>query len=398
MQTESIIQRVQRVVQEVVFRTLGESRSGLRGLFLPWVQSEFVTASRAKLILSRVRLVAGLFAVFTPAWILLDAIAFPDAVWKTLAAGRLVASAGFAVVPFLYRDSDRIRDAYYSIFLLFSIPTLFFLFSYSVFVQFDLRLEAVNAGFIAGYTFLPFVLVAGISVFPLTALEGVMCMAPSLAVQMFVGGIGPGLVSRDAQLGLVWLLLLIGAVAVISAMSQLHYLTEIILKAAHDPLTGAFNRATGLELLERYLLLARRNRTPLTFLFFDLDHFKSVNDDHGHEAGDLVLSRACGLLADATRNVDLLIRWGGEEFLLILPQSDESNAQTVVRRIRRTGLGLRPEGAPVTASVGMAEYPTDGIDELPGLIELADQRMYLAKQGGRNRICRGSGEMIRLIG
>ncbi|OOZ36955.1 hypothetical protein BOW51_04570 [Solemya velesiana gill symbiont] len=220
-------------------------------------------------------------------------------------------------------------------------------------------------------------------------LEGLIFSLPIIAIEWFVGSLGQGIVNGDAHFGLVWLLSLVSIIAILSGVSQLHYLGEIIVKSAHDPMTGAFNRGAGEELLEKYYLLAERNRSPLTLIFIDLDHFKSINDQFGHEAGDDVLVRAVQNMLSNIRKVDLLIRWGGEEFVIVAPYASVADHGVIMAHIADVGLGERPDGRAVTASVGCAEYLNDQPATLAQFVECADKRMYLAKQAGRNRICYG---------
>jgi diguanylate cyclase (GGDEF)-like protein len=121
-------------------------------------------------------------------------------------------------------------------------------------------------------------------------------------------------------------------------------------------------------------------------LFLDLDRFKEVNDRYGHDAGDEVLRAAADRIAAVLRRQDTAIRWGGEEFLVLLPNTGVDGAARVARRLGAEGLGARPDGTPQTASVGLAERRVDGVDEASQLIELVDGRMYAAKDAGRNRL------------
>jgi diguanylate cyclase (GGDEF) domain len=120
--------------------------------------------------------------------------------------------------------------------------------------------------------------------------------------------------------------------------------------------------------------------------FIDLDDFKQVNDAHGHEAGDQVLTAAAEQVRASLRTGDMLARWGGEEFILIFPNTFSKDAVQALERLREAGFGLRPEGTPVTASIGLAERIQDKPADYKKLVEIADRRMYLAKQGGKNRV------------
>lgn len=370
-------------------RILGDTTTDLRGLLFPWYQSELISSRRSSLIISRVRLIALLFAVLTPMWIAVDVMFLSAATSFKLAAGRLTASATFALLSILYRRSDRPRDAYVALGLLFLIPSAFFLYSHILFRSSPVHLTGLSASLVTGYAFLPFVMAAGLSVFPLTVLEGVAFALPAFVVQAASSIFAGNLIVSDAYLGLLWLFMLIAMVAVLAGMSQLHYLTEIITKSAHDPLTKGFNRVAGEELMEKYYLLAKRANTPLTLVFLDLDDFKSVNDRYGHEAGDDLLRNASSAILKAIRREDLLIRWGGEEFLIVLPNTGGHGPASIVKRLGALGIGLRPDGTPLTASLGQAEHLQDKPADLANLIEIADKRMYRAKRSGKNGVCFG---------
>ncbi|MCW8919348.1 MAG: GGDEF domain-containing protein [Gammaproteobacteria bacterium] len=368
-------------------RTLGEISTDLRGIIVPWFYSPLVLSHRAELLIGRVRLIAALFALLTPLWCIVDRLFMPQAVMWPLCGARILAALAFAMLAISYRKSDHTAHAYVALGSLFLIPTLFFAFA-SVLLG-DLEGEGIAISLISGYHLLPFLIAAGLSVFPLTAIEGVIFAIPVVAVQ-WVSTVVLGDANATEELGLIWLIVLIAAVAVLSGMTQLHYLSEIVTKSAHDPLTNAYNRLTGEEFMEKYLSLARRNKTPFSLVFVDIDHFKSINDSYGHEAGDAMLEQVGKALASQLRKEDSLIRWGGEEFILALPMSNLDESAEMISRLGAHGLGLRPDGTALTASVGVACNIADNIDELQALIQCADERMYQAKEGGRNRYCDGT--------
>ncbi len=373
----------------VIQKLFGRFSYDTRNLLVPCSHPKLVTFYRAALIITRVRLIAIIFAVLTPMWIALDVAYFPVHIWSKLAVGRIVVSAGFIVLSMLYRRSDNIWHAYIALATMFFIPSLFFLYSYSIFAAVEGEMTGVAVSMVTGYAFLPFVMAAGLSVFPLTVLEGAVFTLPALCVEIISAMSGDNVLIHGSQLGLVWLFVLIASVSILAGMSQLHYLIEITLKSAHDPLTGAFNRASGEELLEKYYEMARRNQSPLLLLFIDLDNFKSVNDQYGHEQGDEVLFRAARSIIRSTRKEDLLIRWGGEEFLLVMPYAFEVGYEGLQKRLFAHGMGVRPDGTPLTASMGIAELTKDRVGALAELVAIADARMYRAKNSGKNSICYG---------
>ncbi|MEO5350392.1 MAG: GGDEF domain-containing protein [Magnetococcus sp. YQC-3] len=382
-----------RVFIQHMEQIFGEFSSDPWSLIWPWRQPDAMIGARARIIISRVRLLAGLFALLTPMWILIDFIVFPVTLAWLLAAGRVVATLGFAAIATAFKSSESMGRAYAMSILLFLVPMLFFLYTSGLFLEFPSSLSGFSADLATGYAFLPFVMSAGISVFPLTALEGLFLSLPGLAAELATGHFSQVFQAQAGGYGILWLMSLIAGVAVLAAMSQLHFWSTVVTRASRDPLTHASNRASGYELLERYFLMAKRQQSLLAILFFDIDNFKGINDQFGHEAGDEALRSFAAALQRLTRREDLVIRWGGEEFLVVLPLLRGGNAVELMHRIcKPSALGTRPDGDPLTASVGMAELSADQPGTLSALIALADARMYRAKKSGKNRVCFADGE------
>jgi len=169
------------------------------------------------------------------------------------------------------------------------------------------------------------------------------------------------------------------------AVSQQHEL------ASHDRLTGLYNRLALMELMDHHLALARRRRTPLALLMLDIDHFKVVNDQHGHLVGDEVLRQVAQRAQARLRGADLLARFGGEEFLALLPATPVEGAQAVAEGIRRavgdSPMVVNGVSIPVTISIGVhAAIPAEGPTAAEAMIALSDQALYDAKHQGRNRV------------
>lgn len=155
--------------------------------------------------------------------------------------------------------------------------------------------------------------------------------------------------------------------------------------ASADPLTGLANRRGGGEDIAAEISRARRQNSALSSVLLDIDHFKDVNDTFGHQAGDHVLREISSLLRRTVRAYDILIRWGGEEFLVILPGVELEQARKLAERIRNAVEGLPLAGiGGVTVSGGVAALGTDYSFE--AMFEAADRRLYSAKSGGRNTV------------
>lgn len=156
-----------------------------------------------------------------------------------------------------------------------------------------------------------------------------------------------------------------------------------------DPLTGVLNRKDMLRLLRREQSRMERTARPCTLALADLDHFKLVNDRHGHDVGDEVLRKAAADFSANLRSYDLLFRYGGEEFLFCLPDTDLDEAALIAERIRQTlaeGPILSAEGMEIRITVSFGLSTLDAALPVEDSVRAADQALYLSKESGRNRI------------
>ncbi|MEO6353158.1 MAG: GGDEF domain-containing protein [Burkholderiaceae bacterium] len=380
---------MQRITDIVWHRLTGLMPGELQQTELSWLASphshlSLLARRRATMIVNRVRLFAFLFAVLTPLWSVVDLVVFPFPLWFNLALMRLLACAAFASLLLYYRPNGDLFDAYRAMALLFAIPTVFYVASYTLLGHY--QLSGISAAIGAGYAFLPFVLLAGLAIFPLTMLENLVIASPILIAQGISGSLRWATLDWPSFAGAFWLLVLITGVSTLAGMSQLAFMIALVRQAIRDPLTGVFSRSSGEEVLELQFTIASRSNAALSVAFIDLDHFKSINDKFGHEAGDKALLDMTDIVSGNLRGGDMLARWGGEEFVLIMPNTDLTQAEAALVRLRSIGFGIRPDGTPLTASIGISERSADQSTDWKALIELADQRMYLAKQGGRNRV------------
>jgi len=174
---------------------------------------------------------------------------------------------------------------------------------------------------------------------------------------------------------------------------------KLLQLATSDPLTGLFNRGYVDDRFAIELSRAQRYGKPVTIAVIDADRFKSLNDTHGHAAGDLALRRIGAILRSSFRESDTAGRYGGEEFVVILPETDAEAAQRKLESLRQLVastpivLAARGEQVRLTISVGVATFPHDG-EDASELFGLADKRMFQAKRDGRNRVVAGPAIML----
>jgi diguanylate cyclase (GGDEF)-like protein len=200
-----------------------------------------------------------------------------------------------------------------------------------------------------------------------------------------------GLFSWSAQISRLILMLIASALSLALVFRS----QKLLQLATCDPLTGLFNRGYVDDRFAVELSRARRYSKRLTIAVIDADHFKSLNDTHGHASGDMVLRRIGATLRDSFRQSDTAGRYGGEEFVVVLPETDIETARRKLESLRELvattpiAVGTRGEKVQVTISAGLASFPHDG-DSPAELFALADERMFQAKREGRNRIVAGS--------
>ena len=197
--------------------------------------------------------------------------------------------------------------------------------------------------------------------------------------------------------GVIWLLGLFGLNAglaklrsrtekCVMAEEELRLVNRVLeSQATTDSLTGIYNRRKFLELLQQEIRESKRYEIPLELIFFDIDHFKEINDNYGHEAGDSILQELASLVNSMIRQADIFARFGGEEFVILAHNSDVGAGCELAEKIRRAvHLHNFTQAGRVTCSFGVAQYLPD--DTTDSIIKRADDAMYSAKKRGRNLV------------
>jgi len=179
------------------------------------------------------------------------------------------------------------------------------------------------------------------------------------------------------------------AIGIIRDISQRKEAEEELKRLARiDPLTGCYNRRYGLELLDMQIKLSHRSKSPLLLAFLDIDKFKLINDNFGHDEGDKVLIESVGLFKSTLREIDIICRMGGDEFLLIFPDSSSKETSLIRSRLERNLSQLNKrikKDYQIKFSMGFSEYQPDKPKALDELINIADQRMYEEKKKNKEK-------------
>ncbi|MDR1854695.1 MAG: GGDEF domain-containing protein [Azoarcus sp.] len=367
-----------------------------RRLLAPFGRSQYMRRYAASLIVARIQLISAFFAVVVPLWSIVDLLTFDSPIAWQLTALRCMSGLVFALLawPRPLSGNNPYTQAIVMLLAMITVPSVFHLLSVIFLDPTDAtEMQEVMMQF---YVFIPIVVLGGLSIFPLTALEVVLLSLPVLATTLI--GIyvdAETLPTKDIVL-ILWCMTMMTGIAVFSGMSQSHYMEGMVHRAMTDPLTGVATRRSGAEALKLLFHMSEISMHPLSVAFFDIDHFKHINDTYGHDVGDQVLQQAARRLRSLFRNSDTLVRWGGEEFLALLPNMPAHQLAVLIYRLKAGGLGKQPDGSPLTASIGIVETQTDRVSDWHALVELADRRMYVAKEQGRARAVLPGNIVLRL--
>ncbi len=369
---------------------LDEPRSGLR----EWLQrtslqdmvvshhhSRDFNGSRAEYIYLRVRLLSFVFALLAPLWIPIDLVLLSGASFQQMLLLRLSFSGLFLALGLWTTQPHSLALARLRVALFIGIPGLFYIGSRLV-----LGGEAHDTGVLMGYSFLPYLVVSLLALFPFALIEG---LAYAITIGLVVVGTELlfGTLFTVRAFSEIWLLGLLASIAMWAELAQLHMLLQLYREATRDALTGLVNRAVLTKWLDLEVERARDTQRPLSVLLLDLDMFKRINDTYGHLAGDLVLQVFARLMIREMPGINLIGRYGGEEFLAILPGKGEQQALELANRIRAACHKARVRGPDeqsigFTVSIGVATLQPQ--EDTEALLLRVDKGLYRAKEAGRD--------------
>lgn len=340
---------------------------------------------RAEYINTRVRFLALLFSVLTPLWIPVDYFILPESDFVLMVVARILFSLSLLALWVKASYVFSLGHARLRLVVLMVMPALFHLST-----QFILG-EHLHDERLASYTFLPFLIIAIHCVFPLTLKEG--CLLAFFTIfTLSLDEMIQNQVLTLTSLNNLWLLAVIMGIAIWAQLSQLHMQLKLFEQATTDALTGLLTRRSFMAQAEAELSRAERYNRTLSMALLDLDHFKEINDTYGHQAGDKVLIEFARQLKEALRTTDIIGRYGGEEFIIILPETSLEEAQKVIQRVldncKAAIITYDDDQIGFTASAGLGEVLVD----VQSSIHYVDEALYQAKNNGRDQIVLAAAE------
>ena len=358
-------------------------RTNFNDLISSEMHSRDFNGSRAEYIYMRVRLLAFVFSILALLWIPIDILIVPKDALGPILNLRIAYSGLFLILGLLTKGPQCLPCARLRLSVFVLIPCLFYIGSRLIFSS-DTDLEVT----LVGYSFLPYLTVVLLAIFPLTLIEGLSYASlvgiTFLGSEVYFGGF-----LTISTLGDIWLLTLLAGVATWAQLAQLHMLLRLYREASRDALTGLVNRRVLNKWLTLEITRARQQQHPLSILLFDLDLFKQVNDTYGHLTGDKVLQAFSRLLRRDLVNYNLIGRYGGEEFLAVLPDLDESAAMIIAERIRKNCHQVQTQGSEgriVSFTVSIGVTGLRDTDTTETLVHRVDKGLYRAKMKGRDTV------------
>lgn len=375
--------------------------------------SDHFTQLRSAYINTRLRVICYLLMFLIPLWSLVELFYIPLDDWWAIALLRVVTGCAFGLLASIKTESLSIKIVHMKLFFLVVISLLFY--GLSVLLLYFNNIDFSHTG----YNILPFVIIIMGIIFPLTILEGgaivLFVIGVFICFKMHLLSNFETILTFSAEhlhrtpeffnpvtVNELWMLCVLAIMAGCAELTQLHMMIKLYKQANRDPLTGLSNRRSLLEYLDMEMIKAKNKGKKLSIMLLDLDKFKNINDTYGHAVGDVILKDFSSMMIDIFRKQDLVGRYGGEEFIVILADVDFDEAKDIGSRvltsIRSREVSLREfetniDHLSYTSSLGLVEW--DGEESLSEMISRVDKCLYNAKSSGRDCIGTDSDEIIR---
>jgi len=362
----------------------------LTDIIWPRHHAEDFKNTRAEYVVVRLRFMLIFFTVAVLAWMLIDFYTLTREHFLSMALARVCVAGTLLLIWSLSVNNQEPRQVSLLLALTMLAITLFYTMAMVILHTGNFEVPVL------GYTVLPLMSIAVMGLFPATLLYSVgiivMIMVFYIGVEFWFGTLG-----SLPTLNFLWTLSMAAVVALWIETGQLVMLLRLYRESTRDPLTGLINRRILMKLLLAEVEMQQESGRCFSLLMIDLDRFKQVNDIHGHMVGDLVLQSSAQMMAHELRSTDIIARFGGEEFIAMLPGQNLHEAIPVAERIRQQ-LENNPietsEGKEIgiTTSIGVTEYQPGERIEIT--LSRVDEFLYKAKQAGRNRVIHSQLEAV----
>ncbi|MEH6472335.1 MAG: GGDEF domain-containing protein [Halopseudomonas sp.] len=340
------------------------------------------SSTRSDYIARRLRFMLLVFAVAICLWIPVDYLTLNTEHVVNIAWSRLALSA--ALITLWLMSFISMRPGLTYALLSLALGSVMAFYVASILIMSSGTAEEP----LAGYKAIPFLMIALTGLFPLTLVMGLSNIALIsvffIALATWQGGLNSFEFFNE-----LWVLSLVSGCSLWIQSGQLLMLLKLYRESTRDPLTGLINRRVLMKQLDNQQHLFEQQQQPFSILMFDLDRFKRINDNYGHQAGDTVLKMAATILTQNARPTDIVARYGGEEFMVVLPGLTAQQSLPLAELIRSA---IEQQQTPcsqgdvinVTTSIGLSEYLSG--EALSETIERADNLLYRAKEQGRNQV------------
>ncbi len=339
--------------------------------------------TRNQYIVERLKLVCLFFAISVPASSFLDFLVFDSTQAKLLLVNRLLVSGVLIGLYQLIRRSHTVNMTRLVLTLSFLLPVL----SYTA-TELLLTQTMAYRDIPLSFTLTPYLIIAMLGLFPLTVSGGVALLSVislPLAMLEYIQYSG----NYTAVIDKLWLFVLFGGICLWLQSGQMVMLMKLYRESTVDSLTGLINRRVLMRQVTGIAINSNAAQGSFSVMMFDLDYFKRVNDTYGHMVGDKVLVKVSSLLKQELRNYDVIARFGGEEFLVVMPHLELAQATQVALRVAeaiRKSSVMTDEQQEIsfTTSIGVTQYIAD--ESIVQLFKRVDDLLYQAKVQGRDRV------------
>lgn len=346
-------------------------QSSIKDLLSSTQHSDDFNQTRNSFITARLRLMCLIYAFAVPASALFDLFLFGQTLAYELLSGRLALAAGLLVIYFLSKIKTNLILTKLLLTITFLLPTLFY-------INLEHQITSSGNSLPFSVSVMPYLIITMLGLFPLTVRAGItLLLTISLPICLY------SVITDVLLFHQMWVLTLFGGVALWLQLGQLSMLMKLYRESTVDPLTGLINR----RVLMRQLHKLNTRGAPYCLMILDLDRFKRINDNYGHHVGDQVLLSVAKVLKTQIRRSDIAARFGGEEFIVVLPNTEITQSKLVAQNIA-DAISMREITAPngdvihVTTSIGLCQH----CGTIEALLNRADELLYQAKSSGRNQI------------